>query len=119
MNRFAFTLLFAVSGPLSAAPWLTADPYPTNVAGQAVPTEFVVTISGIAAPVVTPAVSAGTNAVKLHFDLGPLNLSGTRTITAKARNQWGESAASSPFAFTANWAWSVGPIILQRGGRFW
>jgi len=90
-----------LASPTMASPFLVADPYPTNVAGQAIPTEFVVTLSGIANPVVTPAVPAGANAVTLKLDLGPLNLSGTRTVTAKARNAWGESAASAPLTFTA------------------
>jgi hypothetical protein len=83
------------------APFLTSNPYQTNVSADAVPTEFVVTISGIAQPITAPAVAVGTNQVWLKLDLGPLNLSGSRTVTAKARNAWGESATSSPFVFTA------------------
>lgn len=64
------------------------------------PTEFVVTISGVTNPVVTPAVDVvGGKAMKL--DLGPLNLTGAKTVTAKARNAWGESSSSSPLTFTA------------------
>ena len=81
-----------------AAPFLTCDPY-ANTAPQ--PTEFVVNISGITAPIVTPAVDVtGGKAMKL--DLGPLNLVGAKTVTAKARNPaYGESANSAPFSFTA------------------
>ena len=101
MRHLLFLALLAASGAASAAPFLTGDPYPTNVAGQAVPSEFVVTISGVANPLVTPAVPDGANAVVLKLDLGPLKLSGARTVTVKARNAWGESASSAPFAFTA------------------
>ena len=84
-----------------AAPFLTATPYATNVAGEAVPSEFIVTISGITQPITTPAVSVGTNQVGLKLDLGPLNLSGSKTVTAKAKNFYGESTASVPLTFTA------------------
>lgn len=80
-----------------ASPFLVCDPYPSTAVQ---PTEFVVTISGITNPVITPAVDVtGGKAMKL--DLGPLLLSGSRTVTAKARNLWGESAASLPLTFTA------------------
>jgi hypothetical protein len=97
MNRALAGWLFLVSGAASAAPFLTCDPYPAT--GQQ-PTEFVVTLSGIAAPIVSPAVDV-TGGKALKLDLGPLNLTGSRTVTAKARNAWGESATSSPLAFTA------------------
>jgi hypothetical protein len=60
-------LLFAV-GPVAAAPFLVSDSYPTTVATEAVPTDFVVTIGGMA-PITTPAVPAGTNQVRLRLDL--------------------------------------------------
>lgn len=101
MNKLCALALLTASGAVYAAPFLTCNPYPTNVAAQAVPTEFVVTISMIADPIVTPAVPAGTDAVVLKLDLGPLNLTGSRTVTAKARNAWGESASSAPFEFAA------------------
>lgn len=81
----------------NAAPFLVCDPYPAT---GPQPTEFVVTISGIATPIVSPAVTT-TGGKYLHLDLGPLNLTGTKTVTAKARNAWGESASSAPLAFTA------------------
>ena len=98
------TLFFAVIClvPMTAisSPWLLCDQYPTSTPAQAMPTEFIVTISGIDAPITSPAVDVpGGKALKL--DLGPLNLTGSRTITAKAKNTWGESAASSPFVFFA------------------
>lgn len=97
MRRVMVGLWCLASGAVSAAPFLTCDPYPAT--GQQ-PTEFVVTIAGLTAPVVTPAVDV-TGGKALRLDLGPLNLSGSKTITAKARNAWGESAASAPFTFTA------------------
>jgi len=99
MKKLWWLLLFPVVA--QAAPFLTGDPYPTNVAGTVVPSEFVVTISGVAQPIITPAVTVGTNQVGLKLDLGPLNLSGAKTVTVKAKNAWGESAASAPFTFTA------------------
>ncbi len=94
-------MLLIATGSVSAAPFLTCAPYPTNVATQSVPTEFVVSISGLA-PITSPAVPiAGSNQVRLRLDLGPLNLSGAKTVTAKARNAWGESENSVPLSFTA------------------
>lgn len=90
-----------LTGPASAAPFLVCDPYPTNDPTKAIPTEFVVTVSGVANPIVTPATPSGANAVYMNLDLGPLNLAGAKTVTAKARNQWGESAATPPFTFIA------------------
>jgi len=80
-----------------ASPFLVCDPYPSTAVQ---PTEFVVTISGVSAPVTTPAVDV-TGGKGMKLDLGPLNLTGARTVTAKAKNAWGESAASLPFVFTA------------------
>lgn len=97
--------LSALINSALAAPFLVCDPYPSTAVQ---PTEFIVTISGVPAPITTPAVDvAGGKAMKL--DLGPLNLSGSRTITAKAKNLWGASADSLPFTFTA------GPPGLPTG----
>jgi hypothetical protein len=93
-------LLLGTSSVVAASPFLVCDPYPTDVAAQAVPTEFVVSISGLA-PITSPAVPAGAGKVALKLDLGPLNLSGARTVTARAKNLWGESVESAPFTFTA------------------
>lgn len=89
--------LSALVNSAFAAPFLVCDPYPPE--GQQ-PTEFVVTVSGLPAPIVTPAVDTPTGKI-LRLDLGPLNLSGARTVTAKARNSWGVSADSLPLALTA------------------
>lgn len=87
-----------IPAPVMASPFLVCDPYPAT--GQQ-PTEFVVTITGVTNPITSPAVDV-TGGKALHLDLGPLNLSaGSHTATAKARNQWGESASSAPFAFNA------------------
>ena len=96
MKALVSGLLFLPAIALSS-PFLICDPYPAT---GTPPTEFVVTISGVSAPIVTPAVSVtGGKAMKL--DLEPLNLAGSKTVTAKARNAWGESAASTPFSFAA------------------
>ena len=97
MRRATAGVLLLASGAVSAAPFLVCDPYPAT--GQP-PTEFVVTMTGVATPIVTPAVDV-SGGKALRLDLGPLNLSGSKTVTAKARNAWGESAASAPFTFTA------------------
>jgi hypothetical protein len=102
-------LFFLVVRYAWSAPFLVCDPYPAT--GQQ-PTEFVVTVSGIATPVVTPAVETQQGKI-LKLDLGPLNLSGSRTVTAKARNSWGESADSSPFIFTAGRPASPSGITLS------
>ena len=91
----AAMLLFP--GIALATPFLMCDPYP-NTGPQ--PTEFIVNVSGITAPIVTPAVDV-TGGKVLKLDLGPLNLVGPKTVTAKARNAYGESALSAPFSFTA------------------
>ena len=100
-NAFVVALLSALSPVAFAAPFLVCDPYPTNDPAKAVPTEFVVTVSGVAAPITIPAVPAGANAVAMKLDLGPLKLVGSKSITAKARNAWGESAATPVFTFVA------------------
>lgn len=111
LTRFPLLALFALSTSATAAPFLVCDTYPTTSA-QAMPTEFVVTISGAAQPIVSPA-EAVQGGVRLHLDLGPLNLTGARTVTAKARNQWGESANSAPFSFTAGSPAPPGTIGLS------
>ena len=97
--------LSALINSAFAAPFLVSDPYPST---EVQPTEFVVTISGVPAPVITPVVETPQGKI-LRLDLGPLNLSGSRTVTAKARNIWGMSADSLPFTFTA------GPPGLPTG----
>lgn len=71
------------------------------------------TITGIAEPILTPAIDvAGGKAMRL--DLGPLNLSGPKTVTVKARNMWGgESASSAPLTFIAGPAAAPSGITLS------
>lgn len=96
MKRVLLGFLF-VPAFAFGSPFLVCDPYPTT--GQT-PTAFVVTIAGQPAPIVTPAVTV-SEGVMLKLDLGPLNLSGNKTLTVKARNAWGESPASPTFSFAA------------------
>lgn len=89
-------LLFAlVPMPIYAAPFVASDPYPSS---GPQPTEFVITVSGQSAPVIVPATSTAQGTI-LKWDVS--GITGSKTITAKARNAWGESAASGPFTFTA------------------
>jgi len=81
--------------PVYAAPFVISSPYPPD---GPQPTEFVVTVSGRSASVIVPATSTAQGAI-LKWDVA--GISGSTTITAKARNAWGESAASGPFTFTA------------------
>lgn len=83
-----YLLLALLPFAAQANPFLVCSAYPTNVATEAIPTEFVVTISGITTPIVTPAVPVA-GGVAMRLDLGPLNLSGAKKLTAKARNVWG------------------------------
>ena len=88
--------LFALASiPAHAAPFVVSDPYPSS---GPQPTEFIITVSGSATPVIIPATTTAQGAM-LKWDVA--GISGSKTITAKARNAWGESAASGPFTFTA------------------
>jgi hypothetical protein len=90
-------LLTALLAPAAmAAPWLECDVYPT---GKPQPTEFVISVSGSSTPIVSSAVSSGSGGVYLHADVGSWT-AGAKTVTVKARNAAGESAASAPFSFT-------------------
>ncbi len=92
ITPFLFVL---ASMPTYAAPFVVSDPYPSS---GPQPTEFVITVSGQSAPVIVPATSTAQG-VMLKWDVA--GISGSKTITAKARNAWGESAATNPFSFTA------------------
>jgi len=96
--------LFALASmPIYAAPFVVSDPYPSS---GPQPTEFVITVSGQSAPVIVPATSTEQGVI-LRWDV--VGISGSKTITVKARNPWGESAASGPFTFT------VGPPATPSG----
>lgn len=84
-----------VSLSIQAAPFVVSDPYPSS---GPQPTEFVITASGQSAPVIVPATSTAQGTI-LKWDVA--GIAGSKTITAKTRNAWGESAASGPFTFTA------------------
>ena len=88
--------LFALASiPIYAAPFVVSDPYPSS---GPQPTEFVITVSGSTTPVVIPATTTAQGAM-LKWDV--VGIAGSKTITVKARNAWGESAASGPFSFVA------------------
>jgi hypothetical protein len=101
----ALLLLFPFAA--LAAPFLTCDPYPPT---GAQPTEFVVTITGVSQPIITPAVNV-TGGKVMMLDLEPLNLTGERTFTVRARNAYGQSAESEPFT---EW---VGPPSVPTNFR--
>ena len=84
-----------VSLSIQAAPFVVSDPYPSS---GPQPTEFVITVSGQPTPVIVPATSTEQGAI-LKWDVA--GITGSTTITAKARNAWGESAASDPLSFVA------------------
>ena len=95
-NISALPFLCALaSAPIYAAPFVVSDPYPPDAAQ---PTEFVISVSGTQTPVIIPATATPQGAI-LRWDV--VGLSGPKTVTVKARNPWGESAASDPFEFTA------------------
>lgn len=93
--KFLSVILFAlITASAAASPYIVSDPYPSS-APQ--PTEFVITVAGQTTPIVVNAIT-GSEGVYLKWDIS--NLTGTKTITVKARNAWGESADSLPFVFT-------------------
>lgn len=92
----ALPFLFALASfSINAAPFVVSDPYQPD---SPQPTEFVISVSGTQTPVIIPATATPKGAI-LKWDVS--GLSGSKTITAKARNPWGESAATPPFTFTA------------------
>jgi hypothetical protein len=103
-NISALPFLWALaSAPIYAAPFIVSDPYPSD---GPQPTEFVISVSGAQTPIVIPP-TATPQGVILKWDVS--GVSGSKTITAKARNPWGESAATPPFTFT------VGPPAVPTG----
>ena len=95
-NISALPFLFALASfPIYAAPFVVSDPYPPD---GPQPTEFVISVSGTQVPVIIPATTTPQGAI-LKWDVAAVK--GSKTITAKARNPWGESAATPPFTFTA------------------
>ena len=95
-NISALPFLFALASfPIYAAPFVVSDPYPPD---GPQPTEFVISVSGTQTPVIIPATSTPQGPI-LKWDVAAQK--GSKTITVKARNEWGESVASLPFSFTA------------------
>jgi len=95
MKKLLPLLLFPVS--VYASPFLACNSVPATD-----PTAPILsyTIQGL--PAVNLSVPATVNtdgSFQLHYDLGPL-ANGSYTVTAVAVNQWGASAASSPFLFS-------------------
>ena len=95
-NISALPFLWVLASfPIYAAPFVVSDPYPPDAAQ---PTEFVISVSGTQVPVIIPA-TATSQGVIFKWDVAAQK--GSKTITVKARNPWGESAATPPFTFTA------------------
>lgn len=77
-------------------PWLTCSPYPADVPK---PTSFLVTMDGAPAVESTPLVNAD-GSVQLRHDLAGIS-DGPHSAVVVAKNGWGESSPSSPFAFAS------------------
>lgn len=96
MKRIALIASLATASlTATAAPFLVCDPYPPS---GPQPTEFVIAI-GTAAPITVPATRESDGDVILKWDVG--TQTGSKTLTVKAKNAWGESAVSAPFSFVA------------------
>lgn len=106
MKKIAIaTVLATASAGSIAAPFLVCDPYPAT---GPQPTDFVITV-GTAAPITVPAFKEADGDVILKWDVG--TLTGAKTLTVKAKNSWGESAATAPFSFVAG---APGPAAGMR-----
>lgn len=101
---FLFVLL--LSWPLSAfaSPFLVCNPDPGA-------TYFVVT--GLPVPLDGSNILVQSDA-SLKFDVSTCPVGGPWTVTAKACNDWGCSAASPPFVFSRPAALSI-PTNLRLG----
>lgn len=102
MRRFLllsllYLLFVGLTGPVLANPFLVCDP-PT--AGEAV-TGYRLTLNG---QLIDVAVDQ-TGEYGFKFDLVAIQ-NGEYTVTAVARNAWGESESSLPFVFT-----KAGPLM--------
>lgn len=87
-------LILAFASVAFGSPFLVCNSYPTTVSQ---PTDFMVTVD-LATPVDSPAQANPDGSVQLHYDLAAV-ANGAHTVTVTACNQWGCSAASSPFSF--------------------
>lgn len=106
LKKWLFSLCWLASAPVLAAQYVVCDPYPPTAAQ---PTEFVIAIVGQTTPVIVSA-TTGTEGAFMKWDVS--SLVGTKTITVKARNAWGESAATPPFVFNAGVPNTPGNIRL-------
>ncbi|MCJ7663077.1 MAG: hypothetical protein MUO24_02415 [Desulfobacterales bacterium] len=75
------------------APFLVCDPY---VVSEKVD-QFSISIDGASA-IILPAETLANGTTRIKYDLAPV-VAGTHSVSIKAINIWGESAAS-PFSFT-------------------
>ena len=78
----------------AAGPYLVCDPYPASSAV----TSFILFWDGATTGVSVPVTTDATGTY-LHYDLAAIS-AGIHTVKARAKNSWGESADSAPFAFT-------------------
>lgn len=76
-----------------AAPFLVCDPYLVSEGVD----QFSISLDGASA-VTVPAEILANGTTRLKYDLAPVS-AGTHSVSVKAVNIWGESAAS-PFSFT-------------------
>jgi hypothetical protein len=99
MKKTLVMLLVIVSTSAWASPFLVCDdPNPTEEV-----TEYRLMIDGT--EYFTPA--------PLHFDLSFI-VEGTHSVTAFARNMWGESAASVPLAFERSLAVAPSGVTITQ-----
>jgi hypothetical protein len=94
-NLFLVLVFLLMSVTLFGQPFLVCDSYPSS-APQ--PTSFVLTFDN-SAPIEVPVYVNTDNSVQIHYDLTALS-SGAHTVVAQAKDLWGVSDASAPFAFT-------------------
>lgn len=98
MKKFILLAVLAillVGVQVFAQPYLVCDPYPST-APQ--PTSFVLTFDG-GAPIEVAIQTNTDGTIQLHYDLISLS-AGAHTVVAQAKNLWGVSDPSAPFAFT-------------------
>lgn len=88
-----FFIVLFFTGICSAKPFINTEPTSSDI------TEYTVTIDGVNHPVAPDNLGDGT--LRLHFDVGPLNLSsGNHDATIKGRNDlWDLETNTIPFVF--------------------
>ncbi len=88
-----FVLFAGATMAQAAGPYLVCDPYAAAVGVTSFTVFWDGATTGVSAPVLTDA--TGTY---LHLDLTSLS-NGSHTVKVRAKNSWGESLDSAPFAF--------------------